>query len=86
MLVEWKESALDQLADIYVAANLADRDRIEATVERINAQLADDPSDLGESRSGRLRRVWFNHPLVVKFRFDPDRGLVIVSEVVRLRG
>ena len=66
MHVEWTGAALDRLADIYVAAAVADRDEIEATTRRINATLAADPDVLGESRSGRSR-VWFEYPLMVCF-------------------
>jgi hypothetical protein len=39
MTVEWTESALDRLADFFVAADLAGQDVLEATVRRINATL-----------------------------------------------
>jgi hypothetical protein len=38
MLVKWKGTALDRLADIYVAATPAERDEIEATTRRVNAE------------------------------------------------
>jgi hypothetical protein len=61
MIVEWTETALDRLADIFVAADLAQQDMLETTVRRINATLSSGPPDLGESRpSGR--RVWFADP------------------------
>ena len=48
----WLESALDKLADIYVAADTLERERIAAGVEAFNAQLAADSLDVGESRVG----------------------------------
>lgn len=83
MTVEWTDRALDQLADIWVAATPAERAVIEQTVGAINARLAHDPASVGESRPNS-RRVWFRHPLVVIFRMIPGGG-VIVSHVARLR-
>jgi len=80
MIVEWTESALDRLADLYVAVDRQEQDRIESTVQTINRMLADDPSSLGESRSGS-RRVWFQDPLMIIFRIDPKERLVVVSHV-----
>ena len=51
MIVEWTESALDRLADIFVVADLAEQDVLEATVRRINSTLSAGPQDLGESRT-----------------------------------
>jgi hypothetical protein len=84
VIVKWKGVALDQLANIYVAATPADRHEIEATVMRINAALAADPWHLGESRS-KNRRVWFEYPLTVVFTILPAEQRVLVTHVARLR-
>ena len=76
MSVEGEEDALDKLADIYVEATPAERDAIGRCVERVNAQLAVDPHDPGESR-GPGRRVWFTPPLVVAYDLPPGGGAVI---------
>lgn len=61
-MVEWKEAALDRLADLYVKApDAAAREAIARCVERINAQLAANPWGPGEDR-GPGRRVWFTPP------------------------
>lgn len=85
MWVEWKEYALDRLADIYVAADPADRDDIERTVEQINAALAADPRNLGESRATANQRVWSSDPLTVTFLIVPNDGKVIVYHVAHRR-
>lgn len=84
MTVEWTESALDRLADLFVISDQFTQKEIEATVEVINAALAEDPNELGESRSAG-RRIWFVHPLVVIFRVVADEDRVVVSHVARPR-
>ena len=51
----WLESTLNKLADIYVATDRDERERMAAGVEAFNAQLAVDPMDVGESRVGGYR-------------------------------
>ena len=81
MQVSWREHALDQLADLYVAAQPDDRDAIEKCVEHINAELAVDPWSLGESRATFFRRVWFHPPLYLMFDIASGDGLVTVHHV-----
>lgn len=85
MRVERKATALDRLADVFVAADPADRDEIERAVERINKELADDPEQLGESRSSENRRVWFSFPLMVMFEIRRPEGLVQVTHAAGLK-
>jgi hypothetical protein len=82
MRVEWTESALDRLADLYVAADVDEQHDIEAIVETINSCLADNPWQLGESRPGN-RRIWFVPPLFVVFRVIDTDDCVLVSHVAR---
>ncbi|MBY0514741.1 MAG: hypothetical protein K2P78_12605 [Gemmataceae bacterium] len=80
----WMTSALDLLADVYVAATADERERIAAAVEALNARLRSDPLDEGESRSGG-RRVTFASVLAVAFRVSvPDR-VVRVTSVSRFK-
>lgn len=78
----WIESALDKLADVYVAANLSERDRMTASVELLNAQLATNPLELGESRVGGYRVV-FLPLLVVYYHVDEANRQVRVTDVIR---
>ena len=78
----WLESALDKLADIYVAADTLDRERIAAGVETFNAQLAADPLDIGESRVGGYR-VAFPPLLQVYFHVNEANRQVRVTDVIR---
>jgi hypothetical protein len=72
MTPEWHDDALDQLADIWVAATPADRERIEKAVAEINRMLGSGPQFLGESRGG-YDRAWFHPPLVIRFRVLPNQ-------------
>jgi hypothetical protein len=72
----WLESALDQLADIWVQVDSAERTRIEAAVNRINAELARDPSGAGESRAGG-NRILCSLPITVRFRVEPGPVAVV---------
>lgn len=62
----WHDGALDELADIWVAATPEERDKIEAAVKQMNDLLRRSPGDAGESRAGN-QRVVFQGPLVVTF-------------------
>lgn len=78
MRVEWKATALDRLADRYVAADPDLRDRIERAVTYINRTLAIDPVQ-GESRARATQRAWHVDPVSVVFEVLPSDGLVVVQ-------
>jgi hypothetical protein len=80
--VIWKTATLDRLADLYVAAGVPDRDRMAAGVDALNARLAADPLDVGESRSGVLRLA-FPPLLAVSFLVDEANRVVRVTGVSR---
>ena len=85
MEVRWREHALDQLADLFVATDPAGREAIEKAVLEINSKLADDPWELGESRSNRFDRSWSVPWLAVLFRIDPSQETVTVYHAARSR-
>lgn len=78
----WLESTHDKLADLYLAVDVPDRDRMADGVERLNARLAADPLDVGESRVGGYR-VAFLPLLMVTFHVDEAARRVRVIDVVR---
>ena len=78
----WLDSALDALADIYVAATVPDRERMATGVERFNRRIALNPNDVGESRDGGYR-VDFPPLLVVYFHVDDMRREVEVTFIAR---
>ena len=77
---EWDEIAYDALADIWVQITPEERDRVEASVNRLNQLLRDDPEHLGESRTGRIRVV-IHAPLTLYFRSVPGQ----VARVLHVR-
>lgn len=77
----WLESALDQLAVIYIALDTHNRARLAEGVERLNSRLAFDPLDVGESRAGGFR-VAFTLLLMVYFFVDDMKRRVRVTDVV----
>lgn len=80
--VTWLDAALDKLADLYVAANPMDHDRMAAGVDALNRRLARRPLDEGESRGGELR-VAFPDLLAVRFRVNTAARAVRVVAVGR---
>jgi len=76
----WRDSALDALADIYVAADPANRAIISAEVEELNAQLRLNPTTVGESRSGS-DRMTFIHRVAIGFRASTSLRTVWVTKV-----
>jgi plasmid stabilization system protein ParE len=80
--LSWSNKALDDLADIYVAAEPTERVRIAAGVDALNARLRSDPLDEGESRSGGTR-VTFPALLTVIFHVSEPQREVRVTRVRR---
>ena len=50
--VEWLQSALDELADVWARADSAQRGAITAASHAVEQRLQRDPWNEGESRSG----------------------------------
>jgi hypothetical protein len=66
------------LADAYVQADPPKRDVIERIVAGVNAALTADPTQVGESRTGR-QRIVTDPPCAMIFRVnDPIPGAVRV--------
>lgn len=83
--IAWPDSALDQLADAYLAARADGRgDDFNQAVDALEAALTRDPAAQGESRSGPFR-VLYDLPASLLYRVDePTRTVVILS--VRYHG
>lgn len=74
--VLWKQSALDQLTELWLVA--ANRAEINAAVEEIDRALSTDPQHVGESRTTTIR-VIFCQPLGAFFEIvDDDRKVNVL--------
>lgn len=82
--VEWIQSALDALTEIWLQSDTPRRDSIRDAVDRLEQSLKFDPRHVGESRGGD-NRICFVDPLAVKFRIEPRLSLVTVLYVGRIR-
>ncbi len=80
--VEWLQSALNELAAIWLKADSSTRDAVTVAARQIDRQLAARPEQQGESRTGG-RRILFVYPLAVVFRVDAQRRTVSVLNVWR---
>lgn len=78
--VRWKQSALDELTALWMAADSEGRREITAAAHRIDQLLQGDPEDQGESRPGG-RRILFVPPLGLLFRVDAALSVVRVLHV-----
>ena len=67
--VVWTESALEELATLWLAAESSHREAITAAQAQIDHQLERDAAETGESRPGD-RRIAFFPPLGVVFSVD----------------
>jgi plasmid stabilization system protein ParE len=80
--VRWTQSALEELADVWVSADATERVAINTAADQVDALLSNAPENEGESRAGN-RRITFVAPLVLVFTVDSPHGIVRVLHVSR---
>ena len=78
--VEWLQTALDELSDLWLQADSTQRQAITAATHIVEQRLLNDPINEGESRSGN-RRITFVPPLAVRFQIEADGQTVTVLQV-----
>ena len=83
--VVWLDSAVNDLAAIWMQSDSAQRQAITRVANAIDRELGDDPFRSSESR-GDEDRVFFAHPLGVLFEVDLQMRIVRVEHVWRYRG
>jgi len=76
--VDWIDAALDQLAEIYVAAPVGVREEIVDAVEEIDRVLGRNGEIEGESRGG-YHRIYFHDLLVVFFAVVPHSAIQVTG-------
>lgn len=84
MTIVWEESALNELADIWLRADASERRCITSATDELEHRLKTRPSEQGESRS-RDRRIFHAPPLGVIFRVKEESQTVIVLRVWHIR-
>jgi hypothetical protein len=82
--VRWKNTALDQLADIWVQGDPELRSAITSAVQTIDKKLRIDPNEYGESREA-TDRVWFVFPLGIRFEVDDNELIVRILKTWSIR-
>lgn len=82
--VRWQRSAVNELADVWLHADSAERDEITRATAIVDHRLGNDPHNEGESRPGG-RRIIFVAPLAVIFRISSDRRTVSVLHIRMFR-
>lgn len=79
--LEWKQTATDELAAIWVIADSPTRHRITIAANEVDYLLRSDPYQHSESRDAD-RRILFVAPLAITFRVDESASEV---EILRVR-
>ena len=82
--VEWIQSAVDDLTNLWLVADSALRESITIATHTIDDELQVDPFRQSEAREGD-ERVLFVYPLGVNIEVDQDKHLVWVLGVWRFR-
>jgi hypothetical protein len=82
--VEWLQSALDELAAVWMQADSTLRQQITIASHQIDLRLETDPVGQSESRP-EGRRVLFEYSLAVFFRLEQDEETVTVLHIWRFR-
>ena len=82
--VDWLQSALNELADLWTQADSDQRQVITEACHAIEQRLARDPEQESESRPAG-RRITFAPPLAATYRIEEDERTVTVVHVRMFR-
>lgn len=82
--LEWLDSALNELAAVWMGADSAMRGEIRTALSKLESRLRRDPNSQGESREGD-ERVLFSEPLGLSVEIDSGNRVVTVLHVWRVR-
>ena len=78
--VEWLQSVLDHLTDVWIASDSITREALTAAVAEIDRRLTADPHSSGESRDPNIR-VDFVYPISYTFHVPADSHVVTVVKI-----
>jgi hypothetical protein len=76
--VVWDANAESDLKTIWALSD--DTDRLAEALFHLDATLATDPYDVGESREG-AKRIGFEEDLIYEFLVDDQNRLVIITAI-----
>lgn len=82
--VVWLQTALNELATIWVEADSVIRQAITEATHAIDGALQANPANQGDSRE-EGERVFFVYPLGIQFQIDAQHSLVRVLHVWDIR-
>lgn len=82
--VRWVQTALDELATVWMLADSASRHEITAASHTIDQNLKTEPHQKGESRADD-ERIYLLPPLGLLFEVDSAASLVWVLHVWHIR-
>jgi hypothetical protein len=78
--VRWEDTALNELAALWIQAEATLREEITTATSQIDEELEANPYVLGESRP-EGRRILFIYPLGVLFRIEQDEQTISVLHI-----
>lgn len=79
-VLRWKQSALDDLARIWLESDSTMRKAITQSSHRLDSLLQHDPLGQGESREAN-ERIMFLEPLGIRYSMYPETDKVVVIRV-----
>lgn len=82
--VEWLQSALNDLADVWIRGDTAQRQATNVAVRAIDFRLERNPLTESESRDNGIR-ITFAAPLAVTFTIDTANSIVLIHHVWTFR-
>jgi hypothetical protein len=82
--VNWLQSALNELTDLWISADSPVREAITGAAYRIDQALQFKPSEQGESRPDGVR-IFFEHPLGITFHVVEAYATVRILHVWDIR-
>jgi hypothetical protein len=81
--VLWSRSAQSELAELWISA--VDRAALSAAADLMDAALASNPFDCGESREQSEFRIMFAYPLAIELQVNQIKRTVVVAAVWQTR-
>lgn len=82
--VRWIQTALNELAAVWMEADSPSRQLITAASHAIERELQTEPEEKGESRGGP-ERIFFSYPLGMLYAVDAATSTVWITHIWNIR-